>query len=124
MSGIVNVLIVDDSGYMRTVIRKYLEQQGMVIAAEAANGIEAIELYEKHKPTIVTMDISMKKLGGIEATKSIRQLDPNAKIIMISALGEARFIKEAIQSGAADFIIKPFEPERLVSSIQSVLNRP
>ena len=123
MAAVIKVLVVDDSGYMRAVIRKYLEPQGYVIAGEAQDGVEAVELYNKVRPDIVTMDISMKKMGGIEATKQIKAVDSMAKIVMVSALGEARFIKEAIQAGAADFIIKPFEEKRLIASITSVMNK-
>ncbi len=115
------VLIVDDSGYMRQVIRKHLENKGFEISGEAQDGLEAIQMYPEIQPDIVTMDISMKKVGGIEATKKIKSIDPAAKIIIVSALGEARFIKEAIQAGAHDFIIKPFAEERLISSITNAL---
>lgn len=117
------VLVVDDSGYMRQVIRKYLEPQGFVIVGEAQDGWEAIRFFEELKPDIVTMDISMKKMGGIEATKKIKAIDNKATVVMVSALGEARFIKEAIKAGASDFIIKPFAEERLVSSILNALKK-
>ena len=117
-------MVVDDSGYMRAVIKKYLEPKGFLIVGEAQDGYEAVEQYEQVKPDIITMDISMKKMGGIEATKKIKEIDPKARIIMVSALGEARFIKEAIKAGAADFIIKPFEEKRLVNSITSVMGKP
>ena len=119
----VKVLIVDDSGYMRQVIRKYLEPKGFVIVGEAADGWEAIQLFDQLRPDVVTMDISMKKLGGIEATKKIKAMDPKAKVIMVSALGESRFIKEAIKAGANDFIIKPFAEERLIGSISNIIER-
>ncbi len=115
------VLIVDDSGYMRKVIRRHLEPQGLEIVGEAKDGIEAIQLYKELKPDVVTMDISMREMNGIEATKRIKQIDPNAKVIVISALGDARFIKEAIKAGARDYIIKPFQEERLLSSIKNAL---
>ncbi|MES0488706.1 MAG: response regulator [Leptospirales bacterium] len=117
------VLIVDDSGYMRQVIRKYLEPKGFVIIGEAQDGWEAIQLFDQLRPDVVTMDISMKKMGGIEATKKIKAIDSKAKVIMVSALGEARFIKEAIKAGANDFIIKPFAEERLVGSITNVVGK-
>lgn len=115
------VLIVDDSGYMRQVIRKYLEPKGFVIIGEAQDGWEAVQFFDKLRPDVVTMDISMKKLGGIEATKKIKAIDSKVKIIMVSALGEARFIKEAIKAGANDFIIKPFAEERLIGSITNAI---
>jgi len=115
------VLIVDDSGYMRQVIRKYLEPKGFTIVGEAQDGWEAIQLFDKLRPDVVTMDISMKKMGGIEATKKIKTLSNDTKVIMVSALGEARFIKEAIKAGASDFIIKPFAEERLIGSITNAI---
>ncbi|MCS6984431.1 MAG: response regulator [Leptospiraceae bacterium] len=121
VAGPAKILIVDDSGYMRQVIRKHLENKGYEIVGEAQDGLEAIQKYVELKPDIVTMDISMKKVGGIEATKKIKAIDPKAKIIIVSALGESRFIKEAIQAGAHDFIIKPFAEERLISSISNAL---
>ncbi|MCB1199783.1 MAG: response regulator [Leptospiraceae bacterium] len=121
MAGNTRVFIVDDSGYMRQVIRKHLENKGYEIIGEAQDGLEAIQKYQELKPDITTMDISMKKVGGIEATKKIKAIDPNARIIIVSALGESRFIKEAIQAGAHDFIIKPFAEERLISSIANAL---
>lgn len=117
------VLIVDDSGYMRQVIRKYLEPKGFTVVGEAEDGWEAIRMFETTQPDIVTMDISMKKMGGIEATKKIKGINPKAKVIMVSALGEARFIKEAIKAGANDFIIKPFAEDRLISSIANALKK-
>jgi len=117
------VMIVDDSGYMRQVIRKYLEPKGFVIVGEAADGWEAIQMFEDLIPDVVTMDISMKKMGGIEATQRIKKINNDVKIIMVSALGEARFIKEAIKAGATDFIIKPFAEERLISSIISAIRK-
>lgn len=121
MAGNTRVFIVDDSGYMRQVIRKHLENKGYEIIGEAQDGLEAIQKYQELKPDITTMDISMKKVGGIEATKKIKAIDPSARIIIVSALGESRFIKEAIQAGAHDFIIKPFAEERLISSIANAL---
>jgi len=117
------VLIVDDSGYMRQVIRKYLEPKGFIIVGEAQDGWEAIQMFDELRPDVVTMDISMKKMGGIEATKKIKKIDSTSKVIMVSALGEARFIKEAIKAGANDFIIKPFAEERLIGSITNVIEK-
>ena len=115
------VLITDDSGYMRQVIRKYLEPEGFEIIAEARNGIEAIKLFQLHQPELVTMDISMHHLNGIQTTERIISISPGAKIIVISALGEARLIKQAISAGASDFIIKPFSEKRLLLSVSSIL---
>lgn len=115
------ILIVDDSGYMRQLIRRHLEAQGFEVAGEANDGNEVVAMAESLKPDLITMDLSMKNLGGIEATKLVKKAMPQAKIIVISALGESRFIKEAVAAGAHDFIIKPFTEERLISSVKGAL---
>ncbi len=115
------VLIVDDSGYMRQVIRRHLESTGFEVVGEASDGSEVMALAENLKPDLITMDLSMKNLGGIEATKLVKQALPDTKVIVVSALGESRFIKEAVSAGAHDFIIKPFTEDRLISSVKSAL---
>lgn len=115
------VLIVDDSGYMRQVIRRHLESKGFEVIGEAADGSEVMALAENLKPDLITMDLSMKNLGGIEATKLVKKAMPDTKVIVVSALGESRFIKEAVAAGAHDFIIKPFTEDRLISSVKSAL---
>ena len=121
MSYKARVLITDDSGYMRQVIRKFLEPNGYEVVGEASNGLESISMAKELKPNLITMDISMKELGGIETTSKIKAEQPDIKIIMISAIGETQFIKNAINAGASDYIIKPFTEKRLISSIQTVL---
>ena len=121
MSYKARVLITDDSGYMRQVIRKFLEPNGYEVVGEASNGLESIAMAKELKPNLITMDISMKELGGIETTSKIKKELPDIKIIMISAIGETQFIKNAINAGASDYIIKPFTEKRLISSIQTVL---
>lgn len=121
MSDKKKVLIVDDSGYMRQVIRRHLESKGFEVAGEATDGNEVVEMATTLQPDLITMDLSMKNLGGIEATKLVKQAVPNAKVIVVSALGESRFIKEAVAAGAHDFIIKPFTEDRLISSVKSAL---
>jgi two-component system, chemotaxis family, chemotaxis protein CheY len=115
------VLIVDDSGYMRQVIRRHLESKGFEVSGEASDGSEVVAMAENLKPDLITMDLSMKNLGGIEATKQVKKAVPEAKVIVVSALGESRFIKEAVAAGAHDFIIKPFTEDRLISSVRSAL---
>ncbi|MFO1524892.1 MAG: response regulator [Turneriella sp.] len=121
MSDKKKVLIVDDSGYMRQVIRRHLESKGFEVTGEAADGNEVVTMAETLKPDLITMDLSMKNLGGIEATKLVKKALPETKVIVVSALGESRFIKEAVAAGAHDFIIKPFTEDRLISSVRSAL---
>lgn len=121
MSNSKRILIVDDSGYMRQVIRRHLEAQGFEIVGEATDGSQVTEMAQRLKPDLITMDLSMRELGGIEATRQVKKVLPDVKIIVVSALGESRFVKEAIMAGAHDFIIKPFTEERLISSVKSAL---
>lgn len=121
MSDKKRILIVDDSGYMRQVIRRHLEAKGFEVVGEATDGNEVVAMAQNLKPDLITMDLSMKNLGGIEATKLVKKAVPEAKVIVVSALGESRFIKEAVSAGAHDFIIKPFTEERLISSVKSAL---
>ncbi len=114
-------MIVDDSGYMRQVIRRHLETKGFEVVGEATDGSEVVAMAQSLQPDLITMDLSMKNLGGIEATKLVRAAAPDVKVIVVSALGESRFIKEAVTAGAHDFIIKPFTEERLISSVKSAL---
>ena len=116
------ILIIDDSGYMRQVIRKFLEPNGYIIVGEASNGLDAIKLAEELNPDLITMDISMKEMSGIEATTKIKAKFPDIKIIMVSAIGETQFIKNAIAAGANDYVIKPFNEKKLLSSIRSILD--
>ena len=107
------VLIVDDAAFMRMMIKDILEKGGFEIVGEANNGIKAVELFKKEKPDVVTMDITMPDMDGIEAVKAIKEFDPAAKIIMCSAMGQQTMVMDAIKAGAKDFIVKPFQLERL-----------
>ncbi|QCX32381.1 response regulator [Caloramator sp. E03] len=115
------VLIVDDAAFMRMMLKDILTKNGYEIAGEASNGIKAIEIYKTEKPDIVTMDITMPEMDGIQAVKQIKAIDPNAKIIMCSAMGQQAMVMEAIKSGARDFIVKPFQPERVLEALKKVL---
>lgn len=115
------VLIVDDAAFMRMMIKDILEKNGYEIAGEAANGAIAVEMYNKEKPDVVTMDITMPDMDGIEAVKNIRANDPNAKIIMCSAMGQQSMVMDAIKAGAKDFIVKPFQPDRVLEAIKKVV---
>ncbi|MCM8710948.1 response regulator [Clostridium sp. SYSU_GA19001] len=115
------VLIVDDAAFMRMMIKDILEKNGFEVIGEANNGLKAVELYKKEKPDVVTMDITMPDMDGIEAVKSIRAFDPGAKIIMCSAMGQQTMVMDAIRAGARDFIVKPFQPDRVLEAIRKVL---
>lgn len=116
-------LIVDDATIVRLMLRKMLGRNGLVVVGEAEEGEEAIRLYEENKPDVVTMDITMPGMDGITATRRIVQKFPNAKIIMVSALGQESKVREAIAAGARDFIVKPLKEDRLISSIKRVLRQ-
>lgn len=112
------IMIVDDAIFMRMKLKDILEKNGYEVVAEAQNGADAIEKYRAERPDIVTMDITMPEMNGIEALKGIKRIDPSAKVIMCSAMGQQAMVMEAIQSGALDFIVKPFETDRVIDSIQ------
>ena len=116
-----NVLIVDDSRTSRRVLRDILERAGYKIVGEAVNGREGFDSYVKLQPDIVTMDITMPEMDGIGALKGIREKDPNASVIMCSAMGQQAMVIEAIQSGAKDFIVKPFQAERVLEAVKKVI---
>lgn len=115
------ILIVDDSMFMRNIIKHILVSNGYVIVGEASNGEEAIELYKSLKPDLVTMDITMPNIDGIAALYSIKQFDKNATVIMITAMGQKILVNEAIEAGAIDFIVKPFQAEMVIKTIQKYI---
>lgn len=117
-----NVLIVDDALFMRMMLRNILEEGGHTVVGEGENGIEGIKLYKTLHPDIVTLDITMPVMNGIEALKEIREFDENAKVIMCSAMGQQTLILDSILNGAKDFIIKPFIPQRVLESIEKSCN--
>jgi len=116
------VLIVDDALFMRSMIKDILANAGdFEIAGEAGNGREAVTRFEELKPGLVTMDIVMPEMDGIEATKEILQRDPSAVVVMCSALGQEALVIESLAAGAKDFIVKPFSAERVLKVIRSIL---
>jgi two-component system, chemotaxis family, chemotaxis protein CheY len=115
------ILICDDAIFMRTMIADILASAGYEIAGEAESGLQAVERYKTLKPDLVTMDIVMPDMGGIDAVKAIIALDGNAKILMCSAMGQQSLVVEAIQAGAKDFVVKPFQPARVLEAVQRVL---
>lgn len=116
------VLIVDDAKFMRMMIKNILVSNGFEVAAEGENTDQAVELYKQHHPDLVTLDIVMPGDNGIEAVKRIIAYDPEAKIIMCSALGQQGLLVEAIEAGAKEFIIKPFKPARVMEAVNKVLH--
>ncbi|MBP2653107.1 MAG: response regulator receiver protein [Firmicutes bacterium] len=115
------VLIVDDAAFMRMMIKDILSKNGFEVVGEAENGAKAVEKYQELKPDLTTMDITMPEMDGITAVKQIKGIDPNAKVIMCSAMGQQAMVIEAIQSGAKDFIVKPFQPDRVLEAIRKVV---
>ncbi|MDQ0253702.1 two-component system chemotaxis response regulator CheY [Evansella vedderi] len=116
------VLIVDDAAFMRMMIKDILTKNGYEVVAEAGDGAQAIELYKEHSPDLVTMDITMPDMDGITSLKEIRKMDPNAKVIMCSAMGQQAMVIDAIQAGAKDFIVKPFQAERVLEAISKTIS--
>ena len=118
------VLIADDAMFMRKVIRKHLAECGMTDIVEAANGAEAVELFIKNRPGLVLMDITMPEMTGLEALEEILKTDPEAKVIMCSAIGQQRMIIKSLEMGAMGFIVKPFEKNEFEATIRSVIGQP
>lgn len=117
------VLIVDDAAFMRMMLKDILSKNGHEVVGEAVNGADAVEKYQELLPDVVTMDITMPEMDGISAVKEIRASHPQAKIIMCSAMGQQPMVLEAIQLGAKDFVVKPFQAERVIDSINKVLGK-
>lgn len=115
------VLIVDDAAFMRMMIKDILSKNGYEIAGEAENGLKAIEKYKELVPDLVLMDITMPEMNGIEAVKHIKAIDHNAKIVMCSAMGQQAMVIESIQAGARDFIVKPFQADRVLEAVKKVV---
>ncbi|HLR92046.1 MAG TPA: response regulator [Atopostipes sp.] len=116
------VLIVDDAAFMRIKLKDFLEKNNYEVAGEAENGHEAIEKYKELQPDIVTMDITMPELDGVEALKEIKAFDPGASVLMCSAMGQQSMVMDAIRAGALDFIVKPFDTERVIRALDKVGN--
>ena len=116
-----NILICDDAAFMRMMIKDILTKNGYNIAGEAENGAKAVEKYNELKPDLVLMDITMPEMDGIETLKKIKETDPGASVIMCSAMGQQAMVIESIQSGAKDFIVKPFQADRVLEAVQKVV---
>jgi len=117
----VSVLVVDDAMFMRTVLKKMLEDEGLEVVGEGANGDEAIKLAAQLQPDVVTLDITMPERDGISSIEDILKASPKSKIIMCSAMGQQAMVVDAIKKGARDFIVKPFEKTRVIQAINNVM---
>ncbi len=115
------VMIVDDAAFMRMMLKDILTKNGFTVLAEAENGAVAVEKYMDMKPNLTIMDITMPEMDGLQAVKEIRKRDPQARIVMCSAMGQQAMVIEAIQSGAKDFVVKPFQAERVVEAVTKAL---
>ena len=116
-----NILICDDAAFMRMMIKDILTKNGYNVAGEAENGMKAVEKYKEVSPDLVLMDITMPEMDGIQALKEIRKNDAGAKVIMCSAMGQQAMVIESIQAGAKDFIVKPFQAERVLEAVKKVV---
>ena len=116
-----NVLVCDDAAFMRMMIKDILTKNGYNIAGEAENGVKAIEKYNELKPELVLMDITMPEMDGIQALKKIKEADAKATVIMCSAMGQQAMVIESIQAGARDFIVKPFQADRVLEAVKKVI---
>ena len=115
------VLIVDDVSYVRKTLKQILTARGLKVVGEAENGEEAIRLYQETKPDLVTMDLAMPVLNGVDATREIIKLDPEARIIVLSAMMQENLVSDAVIAGAKDYILKPFQTDEVIKVIQTVL---
>ncbi|WP_020059517.1 response regulator [Bacillus sp. 123MFChir2] len=116
------ILVVDDAVFMRTMIKNLLQSNSdFEIIGEAENGIEAIQKYKELQPDIVTLDITMPEMDGLEALKEIIKIDANAKVVICSAMGQQGMVLDAIKSGAKDFIVKPFQADRVIEALTKVV---
>lgn len=115
------VLIVDDANFMRMMLKGILKDTDYDVCGEAENGLEAVARYKELKPDVVTLDITMPEMSGLDALKKIKEIDPNAKCIMCSAMGQQAMVLDAIKSGAKDFIVKPFDKDRVIQALDKVV---
>ncbi len=117
------VLVADDASFMRQMIRDIIEPEGYEVVGEASDGVEVVEKFLELRPDLVMMDIVMPKRSGIDAVKAIKAEDPGATVVMCSALGQETLVMEAIQAGAKDFIVKPFKPDAVLTTLAKVLEK-
>lgn len=116
-----NVLIVDDAAFMRLALRSLLEKNGFTVVGEAENGVVALKKYQELHPDIVTMDITMPEMDGVQALEAIRSIDSNAKVVMVTAMGQEAYVREAVMKGAKGFIVKPWTDDYVIKTLNNVL---
>ena len=117
------IMLVDDAAFMRMMVKNALTKAGYDNFVEAQDGAEAVRKYGEEKPDMVIMDITMPNMDGLQALKKIRENDPNAKVVMCTAMGQEGMVVDAIKSGAKDFIVKPFNAERIVQTVNTILGQ-
>jgi two-component system chemotaxis response regulator CheY len=117
------ILVADDASFMRQMIREIVEGEGYEVVGEASDGTEALELFKELQPDVTTMDIVMPRCSGIDSVRKIMKLDPSARIVMCSALGQESLVAEALQAGALDFIVKPFKPQSVLDTLKKTLEK-
>lgn len=117
------IMIVDDAAFLRVMMRDIVQEMGLEVACEAVNGLEAVRMYPSFRPDLVTMDITMPEMDGIQAVREIIRQHPDARIVMCSAMGQHKFVLDALHAGAKDFIVKPFDRKRVMESILNGLKR-
>jgi len=118
-----SVLVVDDAAFMRMMLRDILSKAGYVVR-EAVNGADAVRTFTEDRPDVVTLDITMPEMGGLEALRQIRAADPAARVIIVSAMGQQQIMRDALDAGAADFIVKPFQPAKVLEAVRKSLQPP
>ncbi|MCQ6265804.1 response regulator [Fictibacillus sp. WQ 8-8] len=116
------ILVVDDAAFMRMMVKDILVKNGFEVCGEAGDGLQAVESFKELAPDLVTLDITMPEMDGITALKEIKKINPNAKVIMCSAMGQQAMVIDAIQAGAKDFIVKPFQADRVIEAINKTLS--
>jgi two-component system, chemotaxis family, chemotaxis protein CheY len=119
-SEVAKVMVVDDAAFMRMRACKVLQENGHD-TVQAENGLEAVKQYAEHRPDAVLMDITMPEMDGLAALKEIRKMDPNARVAMVTAMGQQAIVMEALKAGAKDFVLKPFQPDRVLNALQKLL---
>ena len=119
----IRVMVVDDALFMRNILKDIFVRHGYEVVAEAENGETALQLYQESKPDLVTMDIVMPKKSGIEALQEIIATDPQARVVMVSALGQDSLVLEAVEAGARDFIVKPFREDKVLETIRRIVGQ-